>query len=158
MLKIIGCSIILICSFIWGFEMSSKVKRESELTQALCGLVKRIGNEISILCRPLKEIYASFSDELLDTYSFSDSLRREGLSHALEKLRTNIPPEVYAVLSAFASALGGENREEQTALCKNCEKALSDIYEKQKEGMTERIRMYRAMPVLTVLCAVILII
>ena len=158
MLKLLGCTLTVICAALWGKEKSTEVKREAEFTRAAAELVKRTGEEIDTLCCPLSEIFSSYNDELLADSGFMDALRESGFSAALEKYKSSFPKDVSPILESFSKRLGAGDRAEQTALCKRTYMLICDEYEKICEKLPERTKMIKVMPPLCALGAVILII
>lgn len=158
MLKYIGCAVTVASAAIWGFEKSCSLKKSVLLTEALRDLVKRTGDDIDMLCRPLGEIFGSYSDSLLSQTGFMAELNENGFQKALMSVQNLLPEEALEILLPFAKRLGGGDREAETALCRRTAALLSELCEKLREKLPEKTKMYRALPLLCALSAVILII
>ena len=111
-----------------------------------------------MLCRPLGEIFASYSDSLLSQTGFMAELNENGFQKALLSVQNLLPEEAMEILLPFAKRLGGGDREAETALCRRTAALLSELCEKLREKLPEKTKMYRALPLLCALSAVILII
>ena len=157
MLKIAGCAVAVFCSAVWGYEKSKTVRFSVRMSESLRDLVKRIGDDIDVLCRPLDEIYSTYSDEILEGTGFLDDLRENGFLRALDTVSDTLPAEAMQILIPFAMRLGGGDRESETALCKRTVMLLTDLIDDKKEKLPEKMKMYRVLPLLCALSVVILI-
>ncbi len=158
MLKFAGCAVTVFCSAVWGYEKSRSLNRSLQLAISLTALVKRIGNDIDTLKKPLNDIYADYVDELLEEAGFLADLRERGFREALEKVKKSLPDGAYDVLYPFAVRIGGMDKETESALCRGTAANLEGIINAAKEKMPEKTKMYRLLPVLCALSVVILII
>lgn len=157
MLKYIGCAVTVVSAWLWGLEKSTALKKSARLTVALCDLVKRTGEDIAVLCRPLDEIFGTYKSDALEEAGFLCVLREKGFYNAVLTVEPLISDDAAEILKPFAERLGGGDREAQTALCKRTAQRLFDLSEKEREKLTEKTKMYRALPLLCALSAVILI-
>lgn len=158
MMKIVGAIILCFCSFLWGIEKSKEAKMKLLCVEGLMEFVKFAGEQISVFKAPLPKIFEAFSNEELNACGFTDALKTEGAVAAVETLKGQIPIECYTEAESFARVLGNGYCEGQTELCRITVSHLNELYEKLRDGLPGRVRVYRMLPVLLAASVVILLI
>ena len=157
-IKLSGCALTVLSSVLWGQKKIRAERRKTAELGSLVSLVGFIGANISHFCRPLPEIYADFSDELLDSSGFTGLLRENGLKAALEGSSLSLDKNVMDGLTKFAARLGGDYRDEQIELCEYERKRLLSALKERKTAAHDKEKLYRTCPVLLALSAVLMFI
>ena len=154
--KAAGAAILLIAAGGMGWtEIREGRVRVAEL-RALVKLIRFIRENIERLSKPLGEIFAEYADPLLESSGFLPTARREGMERAAHSVRWHLSEEERAILYSFAAALGKGYREEQAELCRMTESRLSDAERELRESAPGRERLWRSIPVLMALSAILL--
>ena len=156
--RLIGSAVILLASAAWGFGRIRAERRKTDELAAFCGLVRYIGENIAHFSRPLPEIYADYSDEVLGRIGFLDALCVSGMEAAVRTMTVTDDEKCGREIKAFASAIGGGYREEQTQLCEYTFSRLSGVLAERRESAKSREKLYRTIPVLIALSVILMLI
>ena len=148
----------MLAAVVWGCRKIKTERMRTAELDALCRLVGYIGDNIAHFGTPLPEIYAGYSDGLLDGCGFSGILRQNGMTAALDARLLSQNDSVTAILYRFSRALGGGDRAEQTELCEYTKKQLTDILDSRKRESRDKEKLWRTCPVLIALAAILLVI
>ena len=154
--KAVGAALLVAASVGFGVSGVRTERRRRRELDACLALLRHIRENIGTLARPLPEIWDRFEDPVFRESGFLTVLRREGLSAALEAAPPMLGEGERALLAEFAASLGRGYREEQVALCRYTEEKLGDAAEALARSAADRERLWRSLPVLAALSAVLL--
>lgn len=158
MMRLCGGTVFIVCVMLWGRERAASLYNRQRLTKALASFTAFCGERISSFRDPLNVIFDSFENDILDEFGFISVLREKGIAAAAEMMSPALLKEDAALLTEFSKKIGGENPESQYALCSYVSAALEAGSQKQLEELAVRAKMYRLLPPLAALSAVILLI
>lgn len=158
MTGILGAIIIIAAAFIWGRERANKEEEKLAILEGLLRFILYVKEEIVSFKTPLARIVEVFSDDALEKSGFSLFLKNHGVVGAEQVLFGKIPKEAYGELSLFLKNLGGGYSEGQSALCDVVYSRLERSRDELSLTLSNRIRMYRLLPVLLAASVVILLI
>lgn len=150
---------LFVCaSALWtGYEKSRAEEKKLQILKGLADFCRYIGEEIRAYRTPLSKIYESFENDALREAGFIAALREKGFSFAAELLFGIVDGETQKELSHFAAALGGGDREGQSTLCAITLERLERARDASRESLSQRIRMYRLLPLLLGASVIILL-
>lgn len=158
MLKIIGIFLILFCSFLYGKGLSARAESFLRTNEALLSFVMYINTSIKTARAPLPDIFKTYTNTELEQNGFCDIIRKEGIIDALQSIKDDLSNETYDAMLYLAKNLGGIDTKSQEEICMYTEKRLRDEIEIIKKDMNDKKKMYRLLPILAGLSAVILLI
>lgn len=158
MTAIAGALIFALSAFFWGREKARHEEEKILLLASLISFVAYTEEQITNFKTPLAGIYLDFSDPCLEKIGFIEALRKNGAEAAIEALKGKIPEGSYKDALAFAGGLGRGYSEGQKKLCDITLKRLEKTVEELKADLSERVRMYRLLPVLVAASVIILLI
>ena len=147
---------IFVLLTVFGFMYKDKSKAYKELEEKLVSAEKKYVDAKFLYPEENNTLKTSASE--LITSGFMEELNENGFQKALMSVQHMLPGEAMEILLPFAKRLGGGDREAETALCLRTAALLSELCEKLREKLPEKTKMYRALPLLCALSAVILII
>ena len=156
-LRAAGALLFVGAAFLWGqseIRAGRRRIRELEAAGALCRFIRQ---NIERLATPLPDIFAAYEDPVLSAIGFLPILRREGFRAAVEGADWEIGEAERAVLCSFADALGRGFREEQVSLCRYTEDRIADAADALKKSAPDRERLWRSIPVLGALSALLML-
>ena len=154
-LKAAGAVLLLAAAGGYGLSRIREERLRLRELEAMAALVRTVRESIEHLSRPLPEIWARYADPFLEECGFLPVLREEGFAAAL--VRTGICSRDGDALREFAAALGKGYREEELALCRYTEERLEDRAQLLRKEAPARERLWRTIPWLAALSAVILL-
>ena len=166
-MKILGLIIIFFSCSAMGFIKSFEYTKALGELYAFILLIRFIKREIGMYLTKQKDIFYRFENPILEETGFLKTLRETELTdeksvlfHALqiynEKLRIN--EYAKSVLCEFAEDFGRMSPEEQTERCNSTLSCLEEIYKKEKEESTSRIKSCRSLWCMAGASAVLLLI
>ena len=158
MLKFIGVILILLCSSLYGKALSLRAISFLRTNEALLSFVMYVNTSIKTARSPLPSIFATFSNDELESNGFCKTIREEGINAAIMIIKDNISKESYDAMVYMSKNLGGIDAKSQEEICTYTEKRLRDELERIKKDMNDKKKMYRLLPVLAGLSAIILLI
>ncbi len=158
LLKIIGSILILASCYLIGNNLSRNAEITMKITESLISFTSYIGTSIKTLRIPLKNIYSNFENEDLTEIGFISELKELGLSKAVEKLEGILTQEGLNAMNYLNSNLGGIDINDQYNLCLHVENKLKVELENIKKKYKEKRRMYRLLPILCGISAIILLV
>ena len=148
--KLLGGGLLL-CAAAGGWYALMGAERERlRQGEAFLRLICRIRCEIGDFCRPLPDIYAVYTDPVLERCGFLALLRERGeLSSALEAA-TSLPAfrlkgEELSVLREMAEQLGRGYATEQTRLCDNAVGRLERVLGELRSRLPGKSRLCRSL-------------
>ena len=153
MLKGTGIVFILLSSVLLGRSLSCGIDSSLVLNETFLSFVMYINTSIKTARTPLQTIFSSFTDEC----GFADAVRGKGLEKAIDERKSEMTAETYEAMTYLAQNLGGIDANSQFEICEYTEKRLRKEIEKLKKDLSEKKRMYRMLPILAGLSAIILI-
>ena len=153
-LKAAGAVLLLTAAGGVGLSKIREERRRLRELEAMAALVRTVRENIEHLSRPLSEIWARIPDPFPGEPGFLSALREEGFSTAL--LRTEVCSRDRDLLEEFAASLGKGYREEELALCRYTEERLTDRAAALVREAPSRERLWRTIPLLAALSALIL--
>lgn len=156
--KIIGALILLLCSVGYGFIRIREERRAAAEVEAFAGLIRTVRENIAHYMKPLPEIFASCSGGILEENGFLPLCREKGIRAAWREVPMKLTPKLRTVTEDFVSRIGGGYREDELHLC---DYTLEQFEKAEKEMRTElgnREKLYRTIPPLLALSAVLLFI
>lgn len=154
----LGALLFALSAFIWGREKGRQEEEKILLLEALLSFVSYTEEQITNFKTPLSRIYLDFSDPGLERIGFIEALREKGAEAAVEALKGKIPDSSYKDALNFAGGLGKGYSEGQKKLCDITLKRLEVATSELKANLSERVRMYRLLPVLVAASLIILLI
>lgn len=155
--KPIGALALLAAAVVWGFGRIRSERRTTEQIAEMCALVGFIRDNVVHFNRPLPDIYADYYSRLLDDCGFIAVLRSRGLPDALECLSI-ADDEIARQLRSFAERIGTGYTDETTELCEYTLARIEPALEKRRGAAHDRERLYRTMPILLALAAIMMFI
>ncbi len=158
MTAVAGAVLFSLAAFLWGRERGRKEEEKLKLLESLISFVTYTEEQITNFKTPLSRIYQDFSDAYLEKEGFVAILRKNGAESAVETLKGKICDSSYKDVSEFAKGLGAGYSEGQKKLCDTTLKRLEKAQKELKESLSERVRMYRLLPVLLAASVIILLI
>ena len=156
-LKIAGAVILLIAAVGYGALNIKANRAHLRELEAILRFLRHIRTNIEHLSRPLPEIYAGFSDAVLEENGFLPALRRDGIRSAVGAVQWRLSDGELSVLTEFAEALGRGYREEQVSLCRYTEEVLGGALEELQTSAPAQERLYRTIPVLLALSGILVL-
>lgn len=151
LLKIAGGALIIIACMVWSQDRKSKLKAQLQTLDAITRFVRCTRREIDCFATPFPDILASFSDEILDKYSFTADPRS-----AADHLP--IDPAERAELIKFIDSVGRGFAEGELKLCDLYIEIFSSAAERAREEYPKRAKVQSSLAFLVGACAVILLI
>lgn len=158
MLRIIGCVLTVICTALWGVKMSRTLKEKEKMTASMCAFIKNCGDKIELLCLPLSRIFAEYDDIVLTKSGFMEVLLEKGGEIAVSDYSESFIPGADKLMQDFFTSLGDGDRQSEVNLCRAVYRELSERLSEFRESLPGKMRIYRILPLMLSLCAVILII
>lgn len=158
MLKTIGMILILICSVLYGKALSGRAASFLKTNEALLAFVMYISTSIKTARIPIPTIYDTFTNDELEDIGFCKAIRENGLYSALADIRNNVSKESYDAMMYLCKNLGGIDAKSQEDICSYTEARLRDEISRIKKDMNDKKKMYRLLPILAGLSAIILLI
>ncbi len=158
MLKASGIIIVLVCSVFYGRSLSYKADEAVAVIDSLINLVKYIKTSIKTERLPLGAIYGSFNEPKLEEIYFMKHLRAFDFDEAITALNDIISDEAIKIIRHMIDRLGGDDSNSQIEICNYVESELTREAENLRKNLSERKQMYRLLPVLTGLSAIIVFI
>ena len=158
MIKIAGGVILILCAVLWGRERCAALRKRCEITAALGAFVRYTGERIGSFRDPLDVIFAAYSDKCLEECGFLPVLRESGALAAAKTLSASLTEKDARTFISFADRLGGGYEESQLALCTYTASSLEQSAAGQEQAMGEKLKLYRLLPALAAVSAVILLI
>ncbi|MBQ8370669.1 MAG: hypothetical protein IJY35_11890 [Clostridia bacterium] len=158
--KAVGALILIAASLIYGRQKVLEERRKLRLTEALCDLVKQIGDNIDHRLRPLPEIFRTYRNEALEECGFLKSVRETGLREAWESRSAYfrmLDGKVSEQFSAFCLEIGRGYREEEVKLCTFTAKQLQEECAKLRNDAKNKEKLYRTIPPLMAMSAVLVL-
>ena len=156
--SLIGASMLFLSCLLWGIERGRRERERLLAIEGLMAFVSYTEEQISTFRTPLNKIYKDFSNKYLDRCGFTSLLSEKGLDVALGSLQRVLSAEVMAEAYSFAASLGGGYSEGQQSLCRYTLSRLEGEKQRLSEGLSEKIKMYRLLPILFAACIIILLI
>ena len=157
MLKLAGGVLLLFSASVCGKNLCEKLRQRLSMVNALADLVTYIGENIETFRMPLPKIFETYENAYLAQIGFLSTARSDGLSAAIRNVKHILPPELYDRMCAFSSSIGGGYAPEQERLCSMTAVRLRQAGAEMQERQTEKIKMYRLLPLLTAASVLILI-
>lgn len=155
--KLIGAAMILLASVMFGRMKITEERRKNTLIVGMTEFVRGIRDNISHFRRPLGEIFESLSIPALETCGFIDLCRKNGIHTAWESISPLLPKDTAAVLEEFVRRIGSGYREDELELCAYTLQRLESIGEAESAELEKREKLYRNLPPLAALSAVLLV-
>lgn len=136
MIKILGIALISGCCAGVGILYNRALRQEQNYLEGLLRLARFIRSRIDCFSSPLDSIYADFSDEALNTCGFTEILRNDGLTAAIEakKDTLSLSEETYDLIIRFSAELGKSFSDEQV---RHCDHYIALIDEKANSAASE---------------------
>lgn len=157
-IRFFGGAVFVVCALAWGREKAKALYKRQKLTAALADFAAFCGERISAFRDPLDVIFASFENNVLGASGFIGILRSKGCRAAASDAAATLSAEDAALLLEFAKKIGGENGDAQAALCTYTASRLENSASRQLGELADKARLYRLLPTLAALSAVILLI
>ena len=159
-MKIIGMLFIVASAMFFSFEKSASEERRILLIEELLRFIERIRGEISRYLRPLSEISASFSSELLSDIGFLKDIEEKGVGEAYKNLKRKIrfSEEEGRILERFFSMLGHGYAEEEIKLIDATVSELSEHLKRERENLPKQKKLSVTLSCSAALALIILLI
>ena len=155
--RLIGAAMIMFSSVMFGRMKISEERKKRALILGITDFVRGIRDHISHFRRPLAEIYNSLSIPALEPCGFIDQCRKNGIHTAWERISPMIPAESFAVMEEFVRRIGSGYREDELELCAYTIRRLESIGELASAELKKSEKLYRNLPPLAALSAVLLV-
>ena len=158
--KLIGAVILMAASLIYGRQKVSEERRRLRLTEALCDLVKQVLDHIEHRLKPLPEIFRDYRNSELEACGFLEAVRGRGLREAWEKhggCFRGLDGRMMTQISAFCLEIGRGYREDEVELCTFTLKQLQEECTRLKNDAKNREKLYRTIPPLMAMSAVLVL-
>lgn len=153
-----GAVFVLSAALAVSGSLLSKGKRRIEVLDALCKLIEYIKQNIDTFGTPVGEIVAHYGYSVLDKYAFGDAMRKDGLCSAAVQKLLPIGEEAQNDLAAFAENIGEGYRDEEVRRCGYYLSRFEAHLAEEKEHYAKNIPLYRYLPLLAGVSALILLI
>ncbi len=124
-MRFFGGLLTVAAFFLCGTSVAGEVRRELRATEAVLSLLRELSRKLTWGCEPLKRVFASYRDPLLEKAGFLSLLRAaDGRNYpaawasAMETLP--FPAAARRALQTFGESLGRlplETQKEQLSLC-----------------------------------------
>ena len=157
-MTVLGAILCSLAAFFWGRERGRLEEEKILIIEGLIFFVTYTEEQITNFKTPLHRIYSDFCEPTLEKIGFISLLQNSGIEKAVEILNGRLSESSYKEVAAFAKGLGGGYSEGQKKLCEITEKRLEKMLKEQKASLSERVRMYRLLPVLIAASVIILLI
>jgi len=154
----LGAGATLAAAISWGMEKCKAENREIGIIEGLCSLAEYAGEQIEIFRSPLGRIYSDFSNAALEREGFLNYLENGDAEGAIDTLKDKVGDEVLGITLSFLQSLGGGYEKGQSALCKSTASRLERILEDKNSLLSEKLKMYRLLPLLIAGSVIILLI
>lgn len=152
-----GAAMIGTAALFIGREKSEKEVKRLRILEGLLSFISYTEEEIKNFKTPLSQIFEGFSNDVLLECGFILTLRSSGALEAVRYVLPYLSESAARELQSFARGLGGGYTEGQSALCEVTLARLSREAEEIRENLSERVRMYRLIPMLIAASVIILL-
>lgn len=158
MQKIIGAVILLAAAVGYGYIRISEERKKAAEADALADLIRTIRGNIAHYMKPLPEIFLSCTGGILEDNGFLPLCRSKGIRAAWEAVPMKLPEKLRTVMTDFVSRIGGGYREDELHLCDYTLEQFDKVSREMRTEMENREKLYRTIPPLLALSAVLLFI
>lgn len=149
--KLFGAVLVIISCVLWSHDRKAKLRSRLQTLESLTRFVRFTRREIDCFATPFPNILASFSDDILDKYSFSVDPRASAEHLPLD-------PAERDDLVKFIDSVGRGFAEGELKLCDLYIEIFSSAAERAREEYPKNAKVQSSLAFLVGACAVILLI
>ena len=155
--KLIGGGLIMLASLLYGRMKIAEERKKSALAEGTVEFVRAVRDNISHYKKPLSEIFDSVRIDALERCGFLPACRSDGIRAAWETGTLKLPGKMSEIMCAFAERIGSGYREDELELCGYTLTQLEKHAEGVRTERENREKLYRNIPPLAALSAVLLV-
>lgn len=159
-MKIIGMLLIVGSAVFFSYERSKNAQRELFILEELFRFIERIRTDIGYYLRPIAEIAADFSSDVLLKLGFLSDVQNKGARAAYINLaaKTAFSEEEKRILEKFFSTLGNGYAEDEIKLIDLTLSMLSDTLRARRESLPKQKKLSLTLSCAGALALIILLI
>jgi len=152
-----GIGILLVSAIYYSYGLIRHAGvRLSQLEDA-DALILFIRNHIESFMTPLAEILMSFKGYSVHFEEFIRAAREQGMCEAMECGKLEIGPDAERILGEFSRKIGSGFKEDELRLCNYCHSSIAEILKKERDDLNKKMKMYKTLPIMTAMSAVLIL-
>lgn len=143
-MKTIGMFFVVVASALFSYEkIITGNKRLRALEELFC-FIERIRLEIGCYLRPISEIAAEFSSDILSKLGFFSDIQKEGVHTAYTALQAKLcfGKDINRLLDSFFSMLGRGYAEDEIKLADITLNELSKLLSRERENAPKEKKLF----------------
>ncbi len=157
-IELTGAAIVIVAAILASFRLIYEYKTNLRELEALYDMISYIRDNIEHLMKPLPEIFASYSNEYLESCGFLSVVRESDLKQAWKGQVFRVKGEAYTLTTDFVNSIGSGYRTEELRLCEYTLRRFYDIIEKTRAESKNKIKLYKTVPILLALSVILILI
>lgn len=155
--KLTGYAIMFLSALYCSYSLIKNANYKISQLEGLCAFILYTKNNIDSFMRPIDDIINSFDGYENSLNDFMETAREHGLVYASTNASLSIGKEALHILRDFSKNVGNGYKEDELRLCVYTFSAMQDILSRERNDMTKKMKLYKALPILSATSVVLLL-
>lgn len=156
-LQVCGIGILIVSAVYYSYVLIHHAGIRLSQLEDTGALILFIRNHIESFMTPITEILRSFKGYSVYFEEFVCAAQELGMCEAMECGKLEIGPDAEKVLFEFSKKIGSGFKEDELRLCNYCHSAITEILKKEREDLNRKMKMYKTLPIMTAMSAVLIL-
>ena len=142
-MKVLGMILIVVSAIVLSLEKNVASERRLFVLEEIYRFIERIRLDVKCYLKPISEIAADFSSDVLSKTGFLSDVGEKGAHAAYRSLSEKIcfMPKEKRIMEKFFSALGTGYADEEIKLIEVTLSELSDVLKAQRENLPKEKKL-----------------